>query len=135
MARPCCGALQATPQMSPLAGAPVDVTSIFGSPPAAHLTSRPSSTTPFVISIQCPALPPTTPGSMYTFTATARPPLPLPSTSRTNDENEAADEREVLELSRDFESLTAKDEKGVASDAGQDTNPLEDLPAQLLAQN
>jgi len=54
---------------------------------------------------------------MYTFTATARPHLPLPSTSRTNDENEAVDEREVLELSRDFESLTAKDEKSGARQA------------------
>jgi len=58
---------------------------------AAYLTNWPSSTTPFDISLQCPALPPTTPGSMFTFTATARPHLPLPSTARTKDANEAGE--------------------------------------------
>ena len=38
--------------------------------------------------------------------------------------------REVLKLSRDFESLTANDEKSGASDAGHDANALEDRPAQ-----
>ena len=38
--------------------------------------------------------------------------------------------REVLKLSRDFESLTAKDEKSGASEAGHDANALEDRPAQ-----
>ena len=67
-----------TPQMLPVAGP---------SSSAAHLTSRPSSTSPFGISL--PTLRPSTPGSMYTFTATARLHLPLPSTARTKDENEA----------------------------------------------
>jgi len=93
-ARPCRGTLQATPQTLPDAGPSTAVTGVFGFSPAAHLTSRPPSTTPFVISLQCPALPPTSPGSMYTFTATTRPHLPLPSTARTKDENEAADERQ-----------------------------------------
>jgi len=44
---------------------------------------------PFVISLQCPALPPTAPGSMCTFTTTAGPHLLLPPTARTEDENEA----------------------------------------------
>ena len=37
--------------------------------------------------------------------------------------------REVLKLSRDFESLTLKDEKGGVSEAGHDANTREDLPA------
>ena len=41
--------------------------------------------------------------------------------------------REVLELSRDFESLTAKDEKSGASEAGHDASALEDLPEQQFS--
>jgi len=41
-------------------------------------------------------------------------------------------QREVLKLSRGFESLTIKDKKRGASDAGHDANALEDLPAHRL---
>ena len=40
--------------------------------------------------------------------------------------------REVLKLSRDFESLTAKDEKSGASEVGHDDSTLEDLPLPAL---
>jgi len=66
-------------QMLPVADPSSAVTGVF-------------STTPLDISLQSPALPPTTPGSLYTFAATGRPRVPLLSTSRTEDENEA-DER------------------------------------------
>ncbi|KAG2557822.1 hypothetical protein PVAP13_8NG221501 [Panicum virgatum] len=46
------------PQTPPAAGPSTTVISVFRSSPASHLTSL-------------PALPPTTPASMYTFTATA----------------------------------------------------------------
>jgi len=66
-------------QMLPVADPSSAVTGVF-------------STTPFDISLQSPALPPTTPGSLYTFAATGRPHVPLQSTSRTEYESEA-DER------------------------------------------
>jgi len=37
--------------------------------------------------------------------------------------------REILELSRDLEWLTAKDEKSTTSEANHDASALEDLPA------
>ena len=41
--------------------------------------------------------------------------------------------REVLKLSRDFESLTANDEKSGASDAGHDASALENLLVQQFS--
>jgi len=67
-------------QMLPVADPSSAVTGVF-------------STAPLDISLQSPALPPTTPGSLYTFAATGRPHVPLPSTSRTEDENEADERR------------------------------------------
>jgi len=59
--RPCRGSLLAVPQTLPITGPSTTDIGVFGSPASTHLTS-----------LQCPALPPTTPGSMYTFAATAR---------------------------------------------------------------
>jgi len=54
--RPC---REATPQTQSVAGPSTAVTGIFGFSPVADLTSRLSSTTPFVIGLQClPCHPP-----------------------------------------------------------------------------
>jgi len=47
-------------------------------------------------------------------------------------EHEPSKQQRDLKLSRDFESLTTKDEKSGASDAGHDANTLEDQPAHQL---
>ncbi|CAL4984853.1 unnamed protein product [Urochloa decumbens] len=74
----------ASPPTPPLAGP-----SAAGTSPASPLVSRPSSTTtPLVNSLQCSGAPPATLGSMYTFTATARP-LPLLPMATSKDENKA----------------------------------------------
>ncbi|KAG2557308.1 hypothetical protein PVAP13_8NG186803 [Panicum virgatum] len=79
--RPCHGSLLAAPQTPSVAGPSTSDMGVFGSSAVTHLTS-----------LQCPALPPTTPCSMYTFMATACPHLHLPSTARTKDENGADEE-------------------------------------------
>ena len=76
-ATPCHRSLLAAPQTPPVSGPSTTVIGIFGSSPAPHLTS-----------LQYPVLPPTTPSSMYTFTATTHS-LPLPSTETAKDESKA----------------------------------------------
>jgi len=76
-ARPCHRSLLAAPDTPPVTGpATIDI-DVFRSSAATRLTS-----------LQCPALPPTTPGSMYTFTAPTHS-LPLPSTETAKDESKA----------------------------------------------
>jgi hypothetical protein len=71
------GTLLATPQTSLVAGSPTTDIGVFGSSAATHLNS-----------LQFPVLPPNSPGSMYTFTATTHS-LPLPSMETAKDEDKA----------------------------------------------
>jgi len=99
--RPCRGSLLAVPQTLPITGPSTTDIGVFGSSASTHLTS-----------LQCPALPPTTPGSIYTFAATAR-----LKRSRWKRTARTKDETKQMEKNKDAVTRKMEDLENTTRDA------------------